>query len=163
MNGDGNDIPNDWDALVDRGAAVQPERPSPPIAESDDPGPPVITLMAISWADLVAMLAVCTSALLAILFLGERPTLAAFAWSAALALVWWLFAGSVLIVVRQGTPGMLLAGVSFESSVAPHRVPGVLTAALFGVLTLGLPGFLGGRRSLLRLAAFSDLVAEDPD
>jgi hypothetical protein len=163
MNADGNDIPNDWDALVDRGAEVQPERKPPPPAESDDPGPPVITLMAISWADLVAMLAVCTGALMAILLLGERPTLPAFSWSAGLALAWWLFAGAVLVVVRQGTPGMLMAGVSFENSVAPGRVPGVLTAALLGVLTLGLPGVLGGRRSLLRIAAVSDLVMEDPD
>ncbi len=163
MNADGNDIPNDWDALVDRGVAVQPERISPPTAGSDEPGPPVITLMAISWADLVAMLAVCTGALMAILFLGERPTLPAFAWSAGLALAWWLFAGSVLVVVRQGTPGMLMAGVSFENSVAPSRVPIVLTAAFLGVLTLGVPGLLGGRRSPLRIAAVSDLVMEDPD
>jgi len=163
MTADGNGIPNDWDALSDRGVEGQPEHNSPPIAENGEPGPPVITLMAISWADLVAMLAVCTAALMAILLLGERPALPAFAWSAGLALVWWLFAGSVLVVVRQGTPGMLLAGVSFEGSVAPRRVPGVLMAALFGVATLGLPGLLGDRRSLLRVAAVSDLVMEESD
>jgi hypothetical protein len=163
MTGSGDDTPNDWDALVDRGVEGQSERESPPPADRGAAGPPVITLMAVSWADLVAMLAVCTGALMAILFLGERPTLPAFAWSAALALVWWLFAASVLVVVRQGTPGMLLAGVSFEDSVAPRRVPGVLTAALFGVATLGLPGLLGDRGSLLRLAAVSALVMEDSD
>jgi len=163
MNADGNDIPNDWDALTDRGIDGQPEHNSPPPADQGEPGLPVITLMAISWADLVAMLAVCTGALMAILVLGERPALPAFAWSAGLALAWWLFAGSVLVVVRQGTPGMLLAGVSFEDSVAPRRVPGVLTAALFGVVTLGLPGLLGDRRSLLRVAAVSDIVMEESD
>lgn len=163
MNADGDDIPNDWDALVDRGGEDHTERPSPPTVENKEPGLPLITLMAISWADLVAMLAVCTGALMAILLLGERPALPAFAWSAGLALTWWLFAGSVLVVVRQGTPGMLMAGVSFEHPVAPRRVPGVLTAALLGVATLGLPGLLGDRRSLLRIAAVSDLVMEESD
>ena len=163
MNGDGHDIPNDWDALVDRGAGGGPEPDLPPPSEMDDPQPPVITLMAVSWADLVAMLAVCTSTLVAILLLGERPTLPAFAWSAALALVWWIFAGSVLVVVRQGTPGMLLAGVCFNDHIAPRRVPGVLTAALFGVATLGLLGLLGNQGSVLRLAAAANLVMDDSE
>jgi len=164
MNDDGNDIPNDWDALVDRGAETdQIHNPPATAEERDGSRPPAITLMAVSWADLVAMLAVCTGALTAILLLGERPALPAFAWSAALAFVWWLFAGSVLVVVRQGTPGMLLAGVSFQNPVAPRRVPGVLTAALLGVATLGLPGLLGNQKSFLRLAAASDLVVDDSD
>ena len=161
MTADRNNIPNDWDALVDRGVEHRSGHGPPPPAEGDVAGTPVITLMAASWADLVSMLAVCTGALVAILLLGERPTLPAFSWSAALALAWWLFAGSVLVVVRQGTPGMLLAGVSFEDSVAPRRVPGVLAAAIFGVLTLGLTGLLGDRRSPLRMAAESDLVMEE--
>jgi hypothetical protein len=163
MNAGGDDIPNDWDALVDRGGEDHTEHSSPPTVENKEPGLPLITLMAIAWADLVAMLAVCTGALMAILSLGERPALPAFAWSAGLALTWWLFAGSVLVVVRQGTPGMLMAGVSFERPVAPRRVPGVLTAALLGVATLGLPGLLGDRRSLLRIAAVSDLVMDESD
>lgn len=163
MTTDGNEIPNDWDALVDRRAELQTEGASPAPAEDAEPGPPVITLMAISWADLVAMLAVCTGALTAILLLGERPALPAFAWSAGLALAWWLFAASVLVVVRQGTPGMLMAGVNFDHTVAPRRVLGVLAAALFGVLTLGTTGFLGGHRSLLRVAAAADLVMEASD
>ena len=163
MSDGGREIPEDWDALVDRNEGSMAEREPPPAAGDDESRPPVITLMAVSWADLVAMLAVCTGALTATLVLGERPTLAAFGWSAALALVWWLFAGSVLIVVRQGTPGMLLAGVGFEDPVAPRRVPAVLAAALLGVVTLGLPGVLGDRRSALRVAAVSDLVMDEPD
>ncbi len=163
MTVDRDNIPNDWDALVDRGVARQSEERSPPTDEKSSSGPPVITLMAASWADLVSMLAVCTAALIAILLLGERPTLPAFSWSAGLALAWWLFAGSVLVVVRQGTPGMLLAGVSFEGAVRPRRVPRVLTAALLGVITLGLTGLIGGRRSPLRIAAESDLVMEESD
>jgi len=160
---DRDDIPTDWDALGDRQTPMSP-RPAPRL-ESDEggPEPSLITLMATSWADLVGMLAVCTGALIAILILGERPTLPAFAWAAALAMVWWVFAASVLVVVRQGTPGMLLAGVNFSAQVLPRQVVSVLVAALAGVATLGLPGLLGARRSILGAAAGSDVVADDSD
>lgn len=158
---DRHDIPADWDALGDRrtrtrsgpSGAIEPDR--------SDAKPPLITLMATAWADLVGMLAVCTGALIAILILGERPTIPAFAWAAVLAMVWWIFAASVLVVVRQGTPGMLLAGVTFTTSVRPPRVPLVLAAALVGVATFGLLGLVGGQRSILGAAAASDLVADE--
>ena len=158
---DRNNIPSDWDALGDRQVRVRPEPSPPPEFDKGGPEPSLITLMATSWADLVGMLAVCTGALIAILILGERPTLPAFAWAAALAMVWWVFAASVLVVVRQGTPGMLLAGVNFATPVLPKRVPLVLAAAIAGVATLGLPGLLGNRRSILGAAAASDVVADD--
>jgi hypothetical protein len=72
--------------------------------------------------------------------------------------VWWIFAASILVVVRQATPGMLLAGVSFSDPVPPRRVGWVLAAALVGVATLGLSGVIGGFGSILRLAATSDVV-----
>jgi hypothetical protein len=158
MTGNDRDhMPTDWDALVDRS-------PNPASQRSDQTGddrenpPSALTLMAASWADLVSMLAVCTAALAAILAIGERPALPAFAWAVALALVWWLFAATILIVVRQATPGMLLAGVSFTDSVAPERVGWVLAAAFIGVATLGLSGGLGGERSILCRAAASTVV-----
>jgi hypothetical protein len=113
--------------------------------------------MAAAWADLVAMLAVCTAALAAILVIGERPELPAFIWAAALAVVWWLFTTAILVVVRQATPGMLLAGLSFAEPVAPPRVGWVLAAALVGVVTLGLSSVIGGERSILCVAAASDV------
>ena len=161
---DRGDNLTDWDALNERQVSVQPAPAPRQESDEDGPGgPPLITLMATAWADLVGMLAVCTGALIAILILGERPTLPAFTWAAALALVWWAFSASVLVVVRQGTPGMLLAGVNFAMPVLPKRVPLVLAAALAGVATLGLPGLLGGQRSILGAAAGSDLVADDSD
>jgi hypothetical protein len=114
--------------------------------------------MASAWADLVGILAVCTGALVAILILGERPALPAFAWAAALGVVWWGFASAVLVLIRQATPGMLLAGMSFSESVRPQRVVWVLLAALAGVATLGLAGILGGRAWAIRLAAAVDVV-----
>jgi hypothetical protein len=149
-------IPNDWDALTDRSSESSTRTPEDP--GRDQNPPPALTLMAASWADLVSMLAVCTAALAAILALGERPALPAFAWAVALAVVWWLFAATVLVVVRQATPGMLLAGVSFADPVAPDRVGWVLAAALVGVLTLGLSAVAGGRNSILCLAADSSVV-----
>lgn len=156
MTDDRDSALGNWDALVDRGADGGP--PTHSAIEPDPVEPPILTLMASAWADLVGILAVCTGALIAILALGERPALPAFGWAAALGVVWWAFAAAVLVVVRQATPGMLLAGVSFAQPVQPRRVGWVLTAALVGVLTLGLSGVIGGRRSALRLAAASDIV-----
>ena len=156
MTYDHDEIPADWDALVDLSGSSGATDSPPPDADHRDP--PVLTLMAVSWADLVAVLAVCTAALLAIVALGERPALPAFAWAAGLGLAWWFFATAVLTVVRQGTAGMLLAGVSFADPVPPLRVGWVVGAALVGIGTLGLTGLLGARGSILRAAARSDVV-----
>jgi hypothetical protein len=153
MSDDRKSIPGDWDALVDRPPAVAPARTE--LTARDHHLPPVLTVMASAWADLVGILAVCTGALIAILVLGERP---AFAWAAALGVVWWAFAAAVLVVVRQATPGMLLAGMSFSGAVRPQRVVWVLAAALVGVVTLGLSGIIGGRGSALSVAAATEVV-----
>jgi hypothetical protein len=149
-------MPGDWDALVDRPAETAPPRSQPP-GHNHLP-PPVLTVMASAWADLVGILAVCTGALIAVLVLGERPALPAFAWAAALGVVWWSFSATVLVVVRNATPGMLLAGMSFAGAVRPQRVLWVLAAALVGVATFGLSGIIGGRGSALRLAAATAVV-----
>jgi hypothetical protein len=159
MSSDLEDIPADWDSLKDRSTESEEEPVALPEEDPEDHSPPVISLMAASWADLVGMLAVCTAALIAVLALGEPPALSVFPWAAALALAWWAFAASVLVIVRQGTPGMLLAGIVFEQPVPATRVPGVLAVAVFGVATFGLVGLLGSRASLLRLAAASELAA----
>ena len=156
MTDDRNTMPGDWDALVERPAEISRERSSLPPHNHDLP--PALTVIASSWADLVGMLAVCTGALIAILVLGERPALPAFVWAAALGVVWWLFSAAVLVVVRQATPGMLLAGISFSEAVRPQRVFWVLVAALVGVGTFGLSGIIGGRGSALRLAAAAAVV-----
>lgn len=152
-----HDVPEDWDALPRRGSKRSlPDEP--PL--DDGLEPPILTLMASSWADLVGMLAVCTGGLVAIMALGQRPALAAFGWAAFLALIWWICAAAALIVIRQATPGMLLAGIRFVDPVSPDRVPRVLVAALVGVATLGLPGLLGSQLSPLRIAAASDLAID---
>jgi hypothetical protein len=156
MTDDLKSMPGDWDALVDRPS--EDSRLRPPLPSRDHHLPPALTVMASAWADLVGMLAVCTGALIAILVLGERPALPAFAWAAALGIAWWAVATAVLVVVRQATPGMLLAGMSFADAVRPQRVVWVLVAALVGVATFGLSGIVGGRALALRLAAATDVV-----
>ncbi len=156
-------IPPDWDSLKDRSMDATRTPPVVPEVRPEDSPAPVISLMAAAWADLVGILAVCTAALIAVLALGEPPALSVFPWATALALIWWAFAASVLVLVRQGTPGMLLAGVVFSEPVPAGRVAWVLAAAALGVATFGLVGLLGARSSPLRLAAGSDLttVAEE--
>ena len=156
MSDDRKPIPGDWDALVDRSAHASSQHPA--TTAPDLQPPTALTMMASAWADLVGILAVCTAALIAILVLGERPAIAAFSWTVTLGVSWWVFAAAVLVVVRQATPGMLLAGVSFADPVRPRRVGWVLSAALIGVLTLGLSGVIGGRGSLLHLAGASVVV-----
>jgi hypothetical protein len=156
MTEDRKSMPGDWDALADRRSEVGSARPSPSVR--DHHPPPVLTVMASAWADLVGMLAVCTGALIAILVLGERPALPAFAWAAALGFVWWAFANAVLLVVRHATFGMLLAGMSFSGTIRPRRIVWVLAAATVGVATFGLSGIIGGRGSTLRLAAATNVV-----
>lgn len=155
-----DEIPGDWDTLSDRGGveAGLPASPEPAPAEL---APPVVLLLAAAWADLVTMLAVCTGALVAVMVTGQRPALPAFAWAAALAVLWWAVASVLLVAVRQGTPGMLLAAVRFAGAVPPGRVPGVVAAALLGSLSLGATGLLGARLSPLQAAAATPLVTDD--
>ena len=72
-----------------------------------------------------------------------------------------LAAAAALVVVRQVTPGMLLAGVRFREPVPASRLPHVLLAALLGVVTLGSIGALGARISPLAAAAASVLESDD--
>jgi hypothetical protein len=151
------DFPPNWDVIR--------ETPDDEEALGDDPvaptpsssTPPTIALLAASWADAVSSLAVCTSALLALVAVGHQGSTSVFPWAAVLGAAWWLVAASTLILIRQGTPGMLLAGVVFRDRVAPRRVIVVVAAAALHAVLLGLPGLLGSRRSPVALAAASPL------
>jgi hypothetical protein len=159
MTPERGDFHGDWDALPERRAGgAESERVMP---ASDASRPARITVMAASWADLVGILAVCTGGLVAVLLLGRHPTLAAFGWAAGLALLWWLAAAVASIVVRQGTPGMLLAGVRFAEPVERRRLSWVLAAGLLGAVSLGLVSLAGSRRSFLAAAAASQLTGDD--
>lgn len=150
------EIPKNWDILQESALDDDvSEEPSPVTASSD--APPVINLLAASWADAVVSLGVCTAALFGLNAAGHQPSLTALPWAIALGFAWWLAAAASLIMIRQATPGMLLAGVTFGDRVAPRRVAVVITAAAVSALLLGLPNLLGPRRAPLALAAASRL------
>ncbi len=169
-------IPSDWDRL-ERGAADH-ETPAAasadlgdgPVAPPDDasPRPPVpvdaITLLASGWAEAATVLAVCTGCLGSLLLVGGSPGLHLLPWAATAAVAWWLFAASVLVTVRGGTPGMLLAGVVFSRPIRPARVGWVVAASGLGGLSLGVLNAVGGpRRNLAAIAAGSPITNRDLD
>lgn len=156
------EIPKNWDVL----AGAEQDDPSPGDAPEPVSGPagglalpPTINLVASFWADGVVVLAVLTATLLGLNAAGHREVVTAFPFAAILGLAWWLFSAAVLVTIRQGTPGMLLAGIQFGDRVAPGRVVAVLAVATIGTLFLGLPGLLGAERSPLALAGGRPLQA----
>jgi hypothetical protein len=121
--------------------------------------PPVLNLVAASWADLVSLLGFCTVCLLAIVVAGYGVALDALPWIVAAAVAWWCAAAAVLVVVRRGTPGMLMAGVVFAARVPGRRLPTTLAVAIVQSCLLGLPAVVGARRAPLALASGAALGA----
>lgn len=150
---DQRQIPRDWDVLGDAEPDDTAALPADDETAPRPAGPPTLVLFAAAWADGVAVLAVVTAALLALNALGVQRILAALPWAAILSVAWWIFAAAVSVAIRQGTPGMLLAGVHFNGRVTPRRVALVVAAAAASTLLLGLPGLLGEHRSPLALAS----------
>ncbi len=156
------EFPNNWDVLHE--STFEEEPHEEPVVVPDSSGsPPTINLLASSWADAVASLGVGTAALVGLNAAGHGGLLIAFPWAVALGVVWWAIAAATLVVIRQGTPGMLLAGIVFNDRVAPGRVAVVIAAAAVCALLLGLPGLLGPRRSPVALAAASELGSAATD
>lgn len=169
-------IPSDWDRLELEASEDAPRRPTTPdlqVPAGTSPAvaaPPVpeqvdsLTLLASGWAEAATVLAVCTGCLGSLLLVGGSPALRLLPWAAGAAVVWWLFAASVLVTVRSGTPGMLLAGVTFARPVRPTRIGWVVAATGLGGLSLGVLNALGGaRRNLAARAAGSSVVSREPD
>lgn len=156
MNADGDrrqqTFPDNWDVLD----AADPDEHSvetgpEPVAVISG-SPPKLNLVAASWADSVVLLAVVAAALVGLNVSGFELTLAVLPWALLLGAAWWLFTAAVLTTVRQGTPGMLLAGVHLGGRVAPRRVAAVVAAAAVSAVLVGLPGLLGPRRSPIAVA-----------
>ena len=150
--GDRLEFPPNWDVIRD-GSPDDPPRASNGPSDTPPDAPPVLSLLAASWADAVSVLTVCTSALLGLAAMGHGGLIAALPWAAVLGVAWWTAAAAILVLVRQGTPGMLIAGLVFNDAVPPGRVPLAVAAAGLHVILAGLPGLLGPRRSPLALAA----------
>jgi hypothetical protein len=155
-------IPGDWDRIRDAAEEPGPEAFEPEAFEpglEGDQQIPVSVLVGSALGDLVAVLGVCALALAVLALLGYRAQLAMLPWTVALAVAWWIAAAAATVLIRQATPGMLMAGVAFESTVSRARIPSVLLTALVLCCSLGIPALLGARHSPLRLAAGVDLVA----
>jgi hypothetical protein len=153
------DFPANWDRLVED---VQPAEeldlpPKPPL----DAGPSLISFLAASWAELVVVLVPCAAALGVVRLLGYRTGAPALPWAALLATAWWLTAATVLLVVRRGTPGMLLAGLTFADEVPRMRMPLLLVSVLVLSASAGLLALLGGRRWLPAVVAGTGLTSND--
>lgn len=146
-------VPDDWDHLDQTadGQVLPPELETKPPGGGDDLS--TIPLIACSWGDLAAMLALAAATLVALRLAGHGAPFAATPWALALAVLWWAVTAAVLVAVRRGTPGMLMAGVGFEDAVATRRIPWVLLSALLLAATLGLPSAIGRPGWALRAAA----------
>lgn len=150
------EIPRDPDvAEPDDEATDWYERAPEPRIPAD---PPTLNLVAAAWADLVALLAFVVAVLIAVVVAGYDIKLPALPWVVTLALAWWCAAALVLVVVRRGTPGMLMAGVVFKSRVPSTRLAPAVLVGLLLVCLLGLPALLGAQRSLLCLSTGSPLA-----
>jgi len=152
--------PADWDRLRE---ALPPDLapPTPPPA----PGPAEpgrLLLVAGALGDLVCLVAVSASGLLVLRLLGHATAPSVLPWVGTLALVWWGLTGAALVMVRRGTPGMLIAGFGFALPVPHRRVAGVLLLALTLGATLGVTAPLVSR-PLLRWAGGSGLTLFDPE
>ncbi len=153
----GESYRENWDRLRDASTEIEED---PSSREVDEPTgtPSVVVLLGGAWGDLVTVLGVCTASLLTLAVLGYGAGWAAVPWAIAVGVVWWTVSAAVMLVVRNGTPGMMMAGIAFESQVARTRAPWTVIAALVTWCMLGLPSVLGAERSLLRLVAGVGLV-----
>jgi len=140
------DFPHNWDELQE---TEDPLNLSSGKIRAADPEnePLVLSLFAATWADIVAIVAVSTASLLVLGMIGHQPTITAFPWAMALALMWWIISATATLIVRRGTPGMLAAGVILAEPIEPKRVPLVLISALVSCAFLGFLAFFGARLS----------------
>ena len=143
-------IPGDWDQLREPVEGDGRETSAP----TESPGGVgLAALLGGAWGDLVTVLAVCTVALAALAMLGYGAPTRSVPWAVAVAVLWWLVSALVLVVVRHGTPGMLLVGVMFSEPVPRRRLGWLVLASLATWCTLGLPSLGGAERALIRWAA----------
>ena len=144
-------VPDNWDQLRDQNG--EPTAPSDPDdLRVEAVGTPAMSVIAGSWGDLASLLGLCAASLVALKLGGYGAPMAALPWAIGLALVWWCAAASTLVVVRHGTPGMLMAGLAFTEPVARRRVPWVILTALVLCATLGIPAALSSRGWPLSMA-----------
>ncbi len=158
---DSNDRLSPWDQLSEVDVdGIEPGlvSPSPETSDSGDAVPWSARLTA-AWADLVVISGATTSMVGAVILAGYPLGIRALPWAVMVALVGWGAACAILLRVRRGTPGMLLAGFVFSNEVTGGRLGWTVAAAGFNAFLLGLPALPGGpKTSLLSIASGSDIA-----
>ena len=154
------DPPRSWDQLSE--IDVDDIEPDTVSSSPENPAPaghvPWSARLAVAWADLVVVAGLTTAMIGAVILAGYPLSIRALPWAVVVALFGWGAACGIILRVRRGTPGMVLAGLVFADEVAGGRLVLTIAAAGFSALLLGLPVLPGGRAaSLLSVASGSAL------
>ncbi len=156
-----SDPTSPWDRLSDidvDGIEQDPAAPSLEPSESHDSVSRSVRLAA-AWADLVVISGATTSMVGAVILAGYPLGIRALPWAVGVALIGWGATCGILLRVRRGSPGMLLAGFVFSDEVAGSRLVWTVAAAGFSAFLLGLPVLPGGpKTSLLSVASGSSIA-----
>ena len=134
---DTNERPG-WDRLIETGDDDFGVVDHEPDHGDDAPAPTALTLVAASWADLVAVGVLATACLGGVAAAGNPLTVAALPWAIGVGFAWWVMAATLCLRVRRGTPGMLVAGVVFGDAVVGSRIVRTLLAATAAAVGTGL-------------------------
>ena len=161
---DSNNPLRNWDRLSEIDIeSIEPETAS---ASVINPGPvdtvPRSARMAASWADLVVVAALTTSMVGAVILSGYPLSFRALPWAVIVALVGWGAGCGIVLRVRRGTPGMMIAGFVFTEEVAGVRLGWTIATAAFSALLLGLPVLLGSSATSLLSLASGSPIAPNP-
>ncbi len=153
-----------WDRLSDVDVDnIEPERADPSVSS---PAPtdnvPWSARMAAAWADLVVVAALTTSMIGAVILSGYPLSIRALPWATIVALIGWGAASGIVLRVRRGTPGMMMAGFVFTEEVAGARLGWTIATAAFSALLLGLPVLFGGSETSLLSIASGSSIAPNP-
>jgi len=150
-----------WDQLSDADVEGIEQGPSAPLIETPDLGGivPWSTRLTAALADLVVIAGATTSMVGAVILAGYPLGIRGLPWVVMVALIGWGASCGILLRIRRGTPGMLLAGFVFSSEVTGGRLVCTVATAGFSAFLLGLPLLPGGpKASLLSVASGSDIT-----
>ncbi|RLE36031.1 MAG: hypothetical protein DRJ61_01795 [Acidobacteria bacterium] len=161
---DSNHPLRSWDRLSDidveniESETTDPSVISPALADTV----PRSARLGAAWADLVVVGALTTSMIGAVIVSGYPLSIRALPWAVIVALIGWGAACGVVLRVRRGTLGMMMAGFVFTEEVAGRRLGWTVAAAAFSALLLGLPVLPGGSATSLLSVASGSSIAPNP-
>lgn len=158
------DSMRNWDRLSEVDVdGIEPDMVSPSL-EGPAPADNVhwSARLAAAWADLVVVAGLTTAMIGAVILVGYPLGIRALPWAVIVALAGWGAGCGIMLRVRRGTPGMLLAGFAFADEVAGGRLVWTIAAAGFSALLLGLPVLPGGRAASLLSVASGSAISPTP-